>query len=229
MSAFIFWLMKGETNAEELYTTGLNGLLKTALNSIFPQIYVPIYLLHCIQIIAIAFALAFFLPSIILFLACLISGKNKGFVRAKAFEKIADSDESPEFSTVYYKSWEFGLPVAFTLSNRKVYIGYIVGSAGHLNDVLVLPLKSGYRCEKEQRLELVTNYEPVWNDISDNNKQVELSKFLICLPIREVIHANLHDFKYKDVFKKHEKPRAVEQNKHGSYSIDGNGNVSKRG
>ncbi|MFY2510452.1 hypothetical protein ACN3E9_20010 [Vibrio pectenicida] len=51
------------------------------------------------------------------------------------------------------------LPILFTMSDKKVYVGYIYEFTGGvlLNDLLVAPLVSGYRCDKNQ-LHIVTRY-----------------------------------------------------------------------
>ncbi|WP_198452415.1 hypothetical protein [Pseudoalteromonas rubra] len=133
---------------------------------------------------------------------------------------LSGTDDTPEFTGILHNSMLKGLPIAFTLSNRKVYIGYVINLGYHMNDFMVLPLKSGYRCKDELRLELVTNYASAWSDIEASNKdnpeanqsdeeELDLEKFLINIPVREVVHANLHDFEYKEHFEKHEKPRSA--------------------
>ena len=127
-----------------------------------------------------------------------------------AYSKIADTDDLSEFSSLFFLSNETGIPIAFTLSNRKVYVGYAFHGAKHLNDIMVLPFKSGYRCDDELRLELVTDYQPIF-DYLLKNEEDDGARFLITIPIREIVHASLHDFGYKDLFKEHEVPKKEEE------------------
>ncbi|MEC4088123.1 hypothetical protein [Pseudoalteromonas rubra] len=96
-----------------------------------------------------------------------------------------------------------------------------------MNDFMVLPLKSGYRCKDELRLELVTNYASAWSDIEASNKDkpeanksdevvLDLEKFLINIPVREVVHANLHDFEYKEHFENNEEPKSATRPSQGT-------------
>lgn len=189
------------------YPTGvITPLLQTTVNKILPNLTIQLYNYHLIQISVLALTLAYFTPSLLMFLAIKLNDSNKRTIQALAYRKIAHTDDSPEFTSIYYQSWDFGLPIAFTLSNKKVYIGYVFEGGQHLNDILVLPIRSGYRSEEKNRLEVITNYEPVWEELENEyeQKDLDLSKFYICLPIREIIHANLHNFEYKNIFEKHE-------------------------
>lgn len=70
--------------------------------------------------------------------------------------------ESPLDHRLYIAQWE-RMPVFLTMANRKVYVGYVlecaepVQSAGARQEIVLLPLMSGYR--DEQTLEVtITNY-----------------------------------------------------------------------
>ncbi|MBQ4879315.1 hypothetical protein J8M21_19055 [Pseudoalteromonas luteoviolacea] len=212
------------------------GWLKSIVQTVFPSSTFSLNNLHLVQISILAFLFAFFIPNVLMSLATWLTGKSKRFVQAMAFKKIAHSDDSPEFTSIYYQSWDFGLPIAFTMSNGKVYIGYAFEGGQHLNDILVVPLRSGYRSEEEKRLEIVTNYEPVWEELESNEENqngMDLSKFYICLPVREIMHANLHDFGYREVFSKYEKEKVEKTNKYKEPLLtviaDALRNVAKRG
>lgn len=233
-SFIIFWLLTLWSNAG-LWHLSITSILIHAVNDVLPNMYVPLFYIHIIQISIIALLFALLLPKFLIWYAAWLSGKSESLIRRYTYKKIANTDDSPEFTSITFKSWETGLPVAFTMSNRKVYIGVIIEGANHINDIIVLPLKSGYRCKDEQRLELVTHYQPVFTELkearvkleskqkaeneaypkpksgpkkeSKNTPNKDLEKFYITLPIREIIHANLHDFKRRDLFQKHETPK----------------------
>ncbi|WP_070962867.1 hypothetical protein [Vibrio sonorensis] len=122
-------------------------------------------------------------------------------------EEFAEDGESPEFNQLFFRSYEFALPILFTMSDRKVYIGYVTEIyAKPFNDVHILPLLSGYRESSTLKLNLVTPYKDILHDVEDETiKEVNLEAFTVTLPLREIVHAHLHDLeKYPD-FKKAEK------------------------
>jgi len=205
-STIIFWLITCLAERGWLIFS-VTGFTHSVLASTLPDVYIPTYSIHFIQIALIGLVISFTLPKILLHLAARLNKVSVQDVIEASFKKIASTDDSPEFSTIYYQSWDHGLPIAFTMKNRKVYIGYIVCGAQHMNDVLILPLKSGYRCNDELRLEIITDYQPVLEDLEQNGDGDELTKFFICLPIREIAHANLHDFGLADDFARNEKPK----------------------
>ncbi|ENN98996.1 hypothetical protein J139_09488 [Pseudoalteromonas agarivorans S816] len=147
-------------------------------------------------------------------------------------EFLTDAD-SPDFSRLFGHSITEGLPILFTLSDRKVYIGYIyeVQSKIHTSDVHILPVISGYRDEKTLALNKVTPYKEVIDRINEQStheikeelidlgatdeetiKALKLhseffdqwDKFLIALPLREIKYAHLHDFTHEQDFQKAE-------------------------
>ena len=208
LSFLIFWLLTLWANAD-LWHIPITRFLAGAINDVFPNMYIPATYIHFTQISVIALLLSLLLPLLLMRVAVQLTGVSKFEIKRAAFKKIANTDDSPEFTSICFKSWEYGLPVAFTMSNKKVYIGIIAEGAHHVNDIILIPFKSGYRCKDELRLEFVTHYEPVFKEleskIGTNNKDFDM--FYISLPIREIVHANLHDFEQRDLFKKHETPK----------------------
>lgn len=71
--------------------------------------------------------------------------------------------ESPLDHLLYMAQWE-RVPVILTMSNRKVYVGYVsecaepVQSAGANQEIILLPLKSGFRDEKTLKVSITTYY-----------------------------------------------------------------------
>ncbi|KJY88448.1 hypothetical protein TW84_15140 [Vibrio neptunius] len=121
------------------------------------------------------------------------------------FEFSMDS-ESPEFTQLFFKSHYHELPILFTMSDRKVYIGYIYEiQTGHFNDIYIVPYLSGYRDRDTLELHKITPYHAVMEDIENEQEDsVELDKFTIALPLREIVHAHLHDFRYEERFREKE-------------------------
>lgn len=137
--------------------------------------------------------------------------------------EITTDPETPEFTQLFFKSMELGKPILFTMSDRKVFIGYVYEvHAGDFNDILILPYYSGYRDKNTLELVLVTPYkqviEALQKEYSDQKEcsesigddeeildNVKFGSFLISLPIREINHAHLHDFRYYKRFKAKER------------------------
>ncbi|NRA78042.1 MAG: hypothetical protein HRU18_07525 [Pseudoalteromonas sp.] len=211
LAFFIYWFCHSSSD-KEFFVGFLSSTLINVFKDLAPSIQITFWLLNFIQISIIAMLLAFTLPWFFLGIAMLITKSTPTEVLYGSFSKIADTDDLSEFSSLFFLSNETGIPIAFTLSNRKAYIGYPFHGAKHLNDIMILPLMSGYRCTDELRLELVTDYQPIF-DYLLNNEEDDGARFLITIPIREIVHASLHDFGYKDLFKEHEVPRKDDKNK----------------
>lgn len=212
LSFIMFWLLTLWANAG-LWHIPITSFLVGAAHDVFPNMYIPVSYIHFTQISIIALLLSLLLPLLLMGIAVKLTGVSKFEIKRAAFKKIANTDDSPEFTSICFKSWEYGLPVAFTMSNNKVYIGIIAEGAYHVNDIMVIPFKSGYRCKDELRLELVTHYEPVFRELESKGKTSsndEFDMFQITLPIREIIHANLHDFEQIGLFQKHETQKKTE-------------------
>jgi hypothetical protein len=108
-------------------------------------------------------------------------------------------------------------PVAVTMDNRKVYIGYIVETPDPEKEtkaISILPLASGYRTKESSKLVITTDYESVYRQAEDD--QVDASAdgeiveedledeieegepdpddFVVILPVNRVHSLNLFDF-----------------------------------
>ncbi|EWH05747.1 hypothetical protein AT00_13410 [Pseudoalteromonas lipolytica SCSIO 04301] len=96
-----------------------------------------------------------------------------------------------------------------------MYIGYISEIGIDSNDIHLLPILSGYRCNEKKDLIYLIDYKPVIEHILNEEfdaidegveKKSKLGvykKFAIAIPHREVVHANLHDTSYKKHFDRH--------------------------
>jgi len=118
----------------------------------------------------------------------------------------AEDSESPEYTSLFFRSYEYGLPILFTMSDRKVYIGYVpVIHAKPFNDIHVIPILSGFRDKDNLKLELVTPYKDIIHDVeNDQEKELDFEAFTVALPLREIVYAHLHDFERYEDFKKAE-------------------------
>lgn len=148
----------------------------------------------------------FDLSVVAVFLGYFLPAFSYGFKNEIKMERqigwLREDTESPEFTQLFFKSFEYGLPILFTMSDRKVYIGYVMEiHSTDFNDVNVIPIFSGYRDKNTLGLIPVTPYRDVIRDVENEEQDIELEKFFITLPLREIVHAHLHDFKYYSKFK----------------------------
>ncbi|MDK2597934.1 hypothetical protein [Pseudoalteromonas obscura] len=181
----------------------IGSLFKSFVSVLMPSVSDEVLNLASVSIIA--FLLARFIPRWQIKRE-LKKGKDP-FV--DAWIDDAYGDKTPEFTSLAFKSSRLGLPIAFTLSNKKVYIGFPLEFGMVCNDIHVLPLISGYRCEDKLDLHYVIDYKPViqkiheqeYGDMSPREgAKLVAEKFSIVIPHREIVHANLHDMEYRDHF-----------------------------
>ncbi len=135
-------------------------------------------------------------------------------------EEFAQDGESPEFTQLFFRSFQFGLPILFTMSDRKIYIGYVTEIyAKPFNDVHIIPLISGYRDNATHKLVPVTPYQDIINDVeNEKTEDVDFEKFTVTLPLREIVYAHLHDFEKYQQFKEAEKDFDYSQSTTYSYT-----------
>lgn len=153
--------------------------------------------------------------------------KNQSNQYLSFLNEFSQDSESPEFTKLCFKSFEYGLPVLFTMCDRKVYIGYVPEiHAKPFNDIHVIPIFSGYRDKNTLNLVPVTPYQDIIHDVeNDDEEEMDLEAFSVTLPVREIVHAHLHDFKYYERFK--EKEAALEKsNNEQNYSTSYNNELA---
>lgn len=110
---------------------------------------------------------------------------------------IEDGDH-PEFLELLLSSHRYGLPILFTLSDRKVFVGYPIKiESEKFNDISILPVVSGYRDKDFLKFTPVTNYKSV---IENELEDADYEKFAVYLPTREIVHAHLMDLTLYDIF-----------------------------
>jgi len=116
------------------------------------------------------------------------------------------AEPSPLMANIVFSSLEKGLPIAFTMSDRKVYVGYpaFVSSSvfsPHGGDLHIIPFDSGYRDEKNLSMHLVTNYREVLREILSSGSDEKADEdFVVSIPVREVVHAHLYDHSVAPAF-----------------------------
>tara|TARA_R100000365_G_C2745568_1_gene74460 strand:- start:1679 stop:2416 length:738 start_codon:yes stop_codon:yes gene_type:complete len=164
-----------------------------------PAVDVDVGVVFLIEISLAMLIFSAFGPPFLYLLTDSLTQYNKDELFMGAFLEQGDN---PEFTALLISSHQYGLPIIFTLSDRKVYIGYPVNiKAEKFNDLGVLPVVSGYRDKDNLKFFPVTPYQSV---IDDKLEGEDYEKFLITLPIREIVHAHLIDLTLLDVFLQNE-------------------------
>ncbi|MCF2861467.1 hypothetical protein ABMY44_04760 [Pseudoalteromonas sp. Cnat2-41] len=220
VSAFVFWCaIQVATCFDIKFDFG-----RWLLNSAFQVYDVESETVATFNISAISLALSGLYASVKFFMPGRTEKLKKEFVK--------DAD-SPELTRLFGFSSHTGIPVLFTMSDRKVFCGYIyeMQAAIHTSDIHILPVFSGFRDEKNLSLKKVTMYREVVNLVNRANMAkaedelivagmpIELAKtyvevnsenyeswdkFTIALPLREIIHAHLHDITHEEDFRREE-------------------------
>jgi hypothetical protein len=90
-------------------------------------------------------------------------------------------------------------PVSLTMTNRKVYIGFVMAPPSPKYPYTkLLPTVSGYRRDGSLNMVLETKYWPVYEDLERRQQRGEMlgvdpEDFGIVLPIADICSANLFD------------------------------------
>lgn len=98
-------------------------------------------------------------------------------------------------------------PVAITLENRKVYIGYVVAGPDptqEIKAIQILPLASGFRDKDDLQLALTTDYAAIYTAESD---RLATRDFVIVLPIARVMSLSIFDMAAYARFQRQARPR----------------------
>jgi len=103
------------------------------------------------------------------------------------------------FDSLMLKSKMLDMPICVTLSDNKVYVGYIRETLDFTtirNDIGLTPLLSGYRDESTKRIIFTTRYDEV-SKILNSNNSVEINDsleiFQKIIPFKEIKTLNLFD------------------------------------
>lgn len=158
--------------------------------------------------------IALLLPAAIHYLYCGVTGIDSDTLKLHA---MYTAEPSPMMAFLLFRSLEYGHPIAITLSDRKVYIGYpaFISSSlfsPHGSDIHITPLISGYRDEKQLSLELTTPYTEVLEELaSAKGEHRDSEEFLITIPVCEIVHAHLYDPTLQEAFHRHEESMAAKK------------------
>ena len=97
------------------------------------------------------------------------------------------------------------MPIAFTLENKKVYVGFILDARNpkfKRKAVTILPLMSGIR-DPEGRIQFNTFYGPIYSKINDSTTALEhlgADDFKKVIPVERICSSNLFDIEAYEHF-----------------------------
>lgn len=110
---------------------------------------------------------------------------------------ITNNDFEKLIADSFYKY----IPVLFTLTSGKVYIGWAVGApnpSAARKSVRILPALSGYRDSEEQRLQITTNYYDVLSKVEGEGpdsplNHVSKKELEVVIPVDQIVASHLFD------------------------------------
>lgn len=119
-------------------------------------------------------------------------------------EKIIQlqSIKNNDFEILIHKAMYENEPVSISMSNGKVYVGYVISGnePGMVRTNLrVLPYMSGFRSE-EGRVTFTTSYTDIYESVED----IDAEKFEIVLPVNDIQSINIFDFQAYAKFQKND-------------------------
>ena len=95
------------------------------------------------------------------------------------------------------------LPIHLSLRSGKSYIGYVIESQfiwQNDPDIALIPIASGYRDKKTQKLVLTTYYSSIIYEFAVASVSKNINDFRIVIPMSEVISARYFDEEIYDRF-----------------------------
>lgn len=152
--------------------------------------------LAAIEIGLLAVVLAKIIPTILLWFL-----EEKVTATDLACDAFRHSSTKSEFTEILFESLSAGMPVLFTMKDKKVYVGYPVElKYANFNDIQIVPVYSGYREKDTLELKLTVPYEMVIEKMESDDTEFDIKQFLVSMPLREISHAHLFDFQKKNLF-----------------------------
>ena len=135
-------------------------------------------------------------------------GINRFYKKEKAMRRTA-RESGNLIELLIRENNESGKLVELSLESGKSYIGFVLesGIARHgESDVALLPLKSGYRKEDTQELEITTNYAPVLWEFLQNQESsgLDYEDFRIVIPMSKIMSARIFDPDLYELFQQEE-------------------------
>lgn len=108
-------------------------------------------------------------------------------------------DTNDNLEQLLFKAMEESVQVEVTPKSQKGYIGSVLHNINPAHSrkwVLLLPIVSGYRTPNRMKIELTTNYAPVYKMMQDSDPllaHLELKHFNVCIPVDEIQSARIFD------------------------------------
>lgn len=110
---------------------------------------------------------------------------------------IANNDFEKLIADSFYKR----IPVLFTLSSRKIYIGWAVGApnpSAERKSVRILPALSGYRDSENHQLQITTNYYDILSKVEGEDSDSPLNhvskkELEVVIPVDQIVASHLFD------------------------------------
>lgn len=130
---------------------------------------------------------------------------NKCLPRSRLLEwAIRDND----VECLLWEAASRSMPVAVTMENRKVYVGFLttaVDPSQSRRTLSLLPLRSGYRDVTDGTLKFTTNYYRLYEDAvghKDRLPDLVIGDFEIVLPMDRMQSINLFDLEAYEEFQR---------------------------
>ncbi|KEZ76202.1 hypothetical protein [Salinisphaera hydrothermalis] len=154
----------------------------------------------------VALFLAATVPVLVHHLARLLLGKSMKQLKLNAMYL---AEPAPTLSGLQFSSYHYAIPMAVTLSDRKVYVGYPADISSSMysaygSEIHLIPLISGYRDPTTLDFIATTSYKTVMDKVAESpGRHVNARMFTISIPEREVVHAHLYDPELAPIFAEH--------------------------
>ena len=107
--------------------------------------------------------------------------------------------EKSDFDSICLNAMTDFKPIGISLSNRKVYVGYVIDTLSGSQDNLyltIMPIFSGYRHPKTLRFMLASKYQVVIDTVKkieeDDSYQFDLKEYYMAIPREEI--STIHIF-----------------------------------
>lgn len=165
-----------------------------------PAIPAAVFLLLFIPAEASAYPLVLGLVTIILSIGLTV-GYNKKAPDAKqtALLKAWKQDDLESVCSAALLNFR---PVAVSLENRKVYIGYVADTLEPSEDasyISIIPIRSGYRDKETMQLKLTHKYQSIINALSKGDTDMD-ERYLIVIPRNRIMTINIfNDHLYQEI------------------------------
>lgn len=117
-------------------------------------------------------------------------------------------DTNDNLEQLLLQAMDESVQVEVTLKSQKVYIGSVLHNINPAHPrkwVLLLPIISGYRTPDRMKIELTTNYAPVYKKMQEGDPllaHLEREHFNVCIPVDEIQSARIFDINAYEEFQR---------------------------